>query len=146
MKVHVAAILAAALALSGCSSLNPFSEEENVDETGVPSGPERVQMNSVDKLELGRVYRGYMLSVEGTAPSVGHFDSLLTPRGTGVASDGFLEFDLVAQPPFDPPIRAGTSVQLRIRADVELTEEQIKSAAGIRVYSLSNALERQFIR
>lgn len=142
------------LSLGACStidSLNPFSEPEttNVRQTG-PDGSAievaKVPVVRIDNLELGRLFRGYMLIAEGIAPGTGYYDPELRIRyGGELGPDGFYEFDFVAVSPPNPRQGSDAPITARLlRGDFELTPRMLRSARGVRVWSSRDSVEGRF--
>ncbi|MGG7565975.1 hypothetical protein ACQ5SO_07420 [Rhodovulum sp. DZ06] len=149
---------AAALGALGACSVGDLWEETPEVEVQVlaPSQPqqretvgqvevsERRAVERVDRLEIGRVHEGLMLSAFGTAPRQDWFSARLEPRREGLPGpDGFIEFDFVAAPPelngFSAAETPGSATQRAMRADAAIEEANLAGAAGLRVHAAGNA-------
>lgn len=97
----------------------------------------------IERLEIGAVYGGVMLTAYGTAPAAGWYAPRLTPRRNGLPGpDGFVEFDLEAAPPelnggalVDAAARSGG-----VRGDLDLQRNALAGAVGLRVHGADNAM------
>jgi len=140
-----AAALAAALALGGCSWFGSDDAEEAAAEQVVTA--ERVApVETVRDVEIGRTRNGYVITAHGLAPGLGYGVPELRPRRQGKpGSDGFIDFDFVAQAP-DASLNLGTgAVEARsVRADLHVTERELRGAAGIRIHAVSGGLQMRF--
>jgi hypothetical protein len=144
----VAVAMALTLGVGACSTIEDLDlglsdEEPAVAERRV--GPPKVPLEKIDSLELGRLYRGYMLIAKGTAPALGYYAPELRPRYEGqLAPDGFYEFDFVAVAPKEP-IPGPSDAELRqLRGDFQLTPEMLRNARGVRVYGANDSVEGRF--
>lgn len=135
-----------ALGLAACSDglddgedLIPLTAEEEVL-------PDKVAVQRIETLELGRLYDGYMLAAFGIAPGAGYYQPELAPRfGGRVGPDGFYEFDFVVRPPEDVSAGAAAPESARaVRADFELTTEMLRVSRGVRVWSARESVEGRF--
>lgn len=144
-KLRCAAV-ATAMALGACSLIpdGPLFDETKVDpETLLPP---KVAVSSIETLELGRLYEGYMLTAFATAPGAGYYQPELKIRyGGRQAVDGFYEYDFLVRPPETPSELSGAPAAARqIRADLELPVEMLRGAAGVRVWSDRDSVEGRF--
>ena len=58
---------------------------------------EKTPVVRIESLELGKLFRGYMLTATGVAPGTGFYEPELRIRyGGELGPDGFYEFDFVA--------------------------------------------------
>lgn len=134
--------------LSACSSVGDIFDSEETAAEAAAAQPQfaKVPVVRIDNLELGRLYRGYMLVTYGVAPGAGYFAPELRIRYDGqLGQDGYYEFDFVAVPPRDRPARDNTPIIARIlRADYELTPEMLRVARGVRVWSARDSVEGRF--
>ncbi|MFV0476027.1 MAG: hypothetical protein ACK5MQ_17765 [Pikeienuella sp.] len=131
----------AALALAGCSA---FEDEETPPPAAQePQAQPKVPVEIVENMELGRLYKGYMLTAYARAPGAGYYEPELRPRyGGRPSADGFYEFDFVVRPPEEAV--AGSDPARRVRGDVELTTEQLRGVAGVRVWAARGSVEGRF--
>lgn len=142
-----AAAVAAVLALGGCSW---FSSDDDETEAAPAEQPETtaiyVPVEAVRDIEIGRTRNGYVITARGVAPGLGHGAPELRARRQGKAGpDGIIDYDFVAQAP-DPGFNLGQgSVEARmIRADLHVTANDLKGAAGIRIHGVSGGLQMLF--
>jgi hypothetical protein len=141
-----AAALVAALALGGCSVFKSKDKDEEV--VSEEAAPEAIYepIESVRDIEIGRTRNGYVISVQGTAPGLGYGAPELRARRDGKPGlDGFLDYDFVVQAP-DPGFNLGTgTIDARaVRADLLVTEKDLRGAAGVRVHGIQGGLQMQF--
>lgn len=106
----------------------------------------KVPMRSVLGVEIGRTSTGILLTAYGIAPGPGYSLPALRVRRDGQpASDGFLEFDLVASVPAPgavlPP---ATPRNLEIRADQPVNVRALRGVAGLRVMALDGQVQVNF--
>ena len=137
------------LGLPACQTLDELAgleDEIREDVARRSEGPPPQSASRIDNLELGRLYRGYMLTAIGLAPGLGYWDPKLVIRYNGeLAPDGFYEFDLVARPPYEAVGDENTPISARrIRGDYEITPEMLRSARGVRVWSERDSVEGRF--
>jgi hypothetical protein len=140
----LAAVLAAALALGGCSK----SKSDDEKNAGAQVAPQVIYVPAatVRSLEIGTTRNGYVITAHGFAPGIGFSVPALRPRREGRPGlDGYIDLDFVARAP-DPALNLGEgSVPARaIRADLHLTTTQLRGAAGIRVHGTSGGLQINF--
>jgi len=106
----------------------------------------KVPIHSVRAVEMGRTRDGFLLTAFGTAPGLGYALPALQARRDGAPGvDGFLEFDFVATEPapeFQMP--QGTARTRALRADLALSERELRGARGIRVLTLTGGVELVF--
>ena len=141
-----AAAIAAVLALGGCSLFGSNDDEEAAAAEQAEPSAIYVPVEAVRQIEIGRTRNGYVITARGEAPGLGHGAPELRARREGkVGPDGFLDFDFVAQAP-DPAFNLGVgTVQARmIRADLHVTERDLRGAVGIRVHGISGGLQMLF--
>ena len=152
----IVAAIVLSLGVSACSTLddlNPFSDSEPAQASNASSASgsaaadvAKIPVVRIDNLELGRLFRGYMLIAEGVAPGTGYYDPELRIRyGGELGPDGFYEFDFVAVPPTDPRQGSDAPITARIlRGDYELSPRMLRSARGVRVWSSRDSVEGRF--
>lgn len=148
MRTTVALLfsLMAAIGLSACSTIEDLTGTDEPTAAEAPPEIEKFPVVRIESLELGRLYRGYMLIATGVAPSTGYYLPELRIRyGGELGPDGFYEFDFVAAPPDDPESGANAPVTARIlRGDFELSPEMLRTARGVRVWSSRDSVEGRF--
>lgn len=140
-------LLFGAATLSACSSIDElFDDEQAAAIAAREAGIEKVPVVRIDNLELGRLFRGYMLIASGVAPDAGYYAPELRIRYDGeLGADGFYEFDFVAAPPREPVGVANAPITARIlRGDYELSPEMLRTARGVRVWSSRDSVEGRF--
>lgn len=153
--IKILAPLALILGLSGCETmddLNPFSSDNSDPRYGASDQIVRPKAEvpkefvvEITNLELGRLFRGYMLTAEGLAPGIGYYEPELRPRNDGeLAPDGFLEFNFVAAAPEEVTGTDAPEDLRRLRGDVELTPDMLRSARGVRVWAANASVEGRF--
>ena len=127
-----------AFGLSACFTIEDLTGSDDPEPTAAQA-PEivKVPVVRIESLELGRLFRGYMLIASGVAPGTGYHQPELRIRyGGELGPDGFYEFDFVAAAPDDATQGANAPVTARIlRGDFELTPLMLRSARGVRVWS-----------
>lgn len=136
-------VLACLVPLAGCSLFGGDDEEAIVEDTEIVATENKVPVQSVAKVEIGRTRDGYLISAFGTAPGLGYgAPELRVRRGGQPAADGFVEFDFIAARPANaddlPP---GTTRARAIRADYAVVTQQLRGIAGIRVLALSGGAQ-----
>lgn len=141
----VARLTAAALAgfaLAGCSS----DEETPAAQAEAQQLTPKVPVQRIESLELGKLYKGYMLTAYALAPSAGYYEPELRQRYGGQPSaDGFYEFDFMVRPPDIPgEYGAEPAAARQIRGDFELSTDDLRGVAGVRVWAASGAVEGRF--
>ena len=136
----------AALYLSACSTIEDLTGTD--EPVAGAEAPEVVKtpVVRIESLELGRLFRGYMLIATGVAPGTGYHQPELRIRyGGELGPDGFYEFDFVAAAPDDPAQGANAPVTARLlRGDFELSPAMLRSARGVRVWSSRDSVEGRF--
>ncbi|MGB0506613.1 MAG: hypothetical protein ACPGGK_10500 [Pikeienuella sp.] len=150
-RLHlIAATLLSGLILSACQeSIDQITGlDEELKQTAVKNqaGPEKFALKTVERLELGRLERGYMLTVVGAAPTVGYWAPELRMRNGGaLATDSYYEFDLVAARPYETAVAESAPLNARlIRADFEITPEMLRAARGVRIYTTDGSVDGRF--
>lgn len=143
------ACLSAMLAtgLAGCSLFG--SDEEEVAEVPQPVAPAeapRLPVAEVERLEIGRTRGGVMLAAFGRAAGPGYSRGGLVARNGGrPAQDGLLDFDFVAAaPPAGVDLPAPTPRNRAIRADAEVSIEDIRGVRGVRVHGARGGVQVLF--
>ena len=165
----IGAALASALALSGCSSSEDASQPTEssggslLGDIGTLWGEEsqktkaeraarlqaaqiKVPVTAVRSVELGRTRDGFLITAFGTAPGLGYALPALRVRRSGAPGvDGYIEYDFVASEPapgFNLP--QGTTQSRALRADLAVSLQQLRGAAGIRVLALNGGVQMDF--
>ncbi len=137
-----------ALGLGACSTIEGLtgSGESGTVVVERASEIEKTPVVRIESLELGRLFRGYMLISTGIAPGTGYYLPELRIRyGGELGPDGFYEFDFVAAAPDDPSQGANAPVTARLlRGDYELSPLMLRSARGVRVWSSRDSVEGRF--
>ncbi len=136
-------VLALLVPLAGCSLFESDEEDVVVDDPTLTAVQNKVPVQSVAKVEIGRTRDGFLISAFGTAPGLGYGAPELRVRRSGTpAADGFVEFDFIASKPSNadalPP---GTTRARAIRADLAVRTRQLRGIAGIRVLALSGGVQ-----
>ncbi|MEM7056921.1 MAG: hypothetical protein AAF557_04985 [Pseudomonadota bacterium] len=136
-------LCACILPLAACGIWSSDDEDDVVLDTNLAAERNKVPVQSVGKVEIGRTRDGYLITVFGTAPGIGYAaPELRVRRGGQPAADGFLEFDFIAVRPADaatlPP---GTTRARAIRADLPISARELSRAAGIRVLALRGGVQ-----
>lgn len=108
---------------------------------------QKLLVDTVDRIEVGRTRSGLLLAAFGSAVETGWFQPALRPLNSGVpAPDGFLEFEFVAAPPElnvvdgqeqRPP--RGTPEQRRVKGVRPVAATELVDVAGIRVFAARGA-------
>ncbi len=136
-----------AFGLSACSTIEDLTGSDDPEPTATQA-PEiaKEPVVRIESLELGRLFRGYMLIATGVAPGTGyHLPELRIRYGGELGPDGFYEFDFVAAAPDDTSQGANAPVTARLlRGDYELTPLMLRSARGVRVWSSRDSVEGRF--
>lgn len=135
-----------ALSLGACSTVEDLTgTEETAAEAAAPE-IEKAPVVRIESLELGRLFRGYMLIATGVAPGTGYYLPELRIRyGGELGPDGFYEFDFVAAAPDDATNGSNAPVTARIlRGDYELSPLMLRTARGVRVWSSRDSVEGRF--
>jgi len=135
----------ALLALGGCSIFSSDDEEVTAaDEAAAAALYDPVE--TVRDIEIGRTRDGYVITALGYAPGLGYGAPELRARREGKAGpDGFIDFDFVAQAP-DPNFNLGRgSLAARsVRADLQVTLDQLQGSIGIRVHGVRGGVQMHF--
>lgn len=120
----------AVAALAGCGG----SDEVPPPEPAVIEQPQRqvAQVPRLIGLEVGQMHRAVALTAFGEAPTGGWSAPQLRPRSGAPGPDGFLDIDMVAEPPQgDMQIQVIT----RLRADLQIPVATLSGARGLRVHA-----------
>ncbi len=106
---------------------------------------EKTPVVRIESLELGKLFRGYMLTATGVAPGTGFYEPELRIRyGGELGPDGFYEFDFVAIAPDDAQGANAPITARLLRSDFELPPAMLRSARGVRVWSSRDSVEGRF--
>jgi len=136
-----------ALGLGACSTIDELTgSDESATAAAEALEIDKTPVVRVESLELGRLFRGYMLIATGVAPGTGYYQPELRIRyGGELGPDGFYEFDFVAAAPDDPAQGANAPVTARtLRGDFELSPAMLRTARGVRVWSSRDSVEGRF--
>lgn len=148
MTRTIAALLVAALAVTGCgrirdSKINPFnwfggSKTETVQVVdGVPQDP-RPLVQEVTGLEVARQPGGAIVTATGVPPTQGWWDAELVRDGDGTAEDGTLTYRFVVKAPLE--LRRSSTPQSReVTAAVFLSDIGLQDVRKIVVQGASNS-------
>lgn len=142
-KFRLAAVaIFAALAATGCSTFDDSESDAPVQPQAAP----KVPVDTIENLELGRLYNGYMLTAFGYAPGGGYYEPELRIRYDGRPTvDGFYEFDFLIRAPDDPSLFANSPMQARrVRGDFGLPVDMLRGAVGVRIWSARDSVEGRF--
>jgi len=106
----------------------------------------KVPIQSVGTVEIGRTADGILITAFGTAPGLGYALPALRVRRDGKpAADGYVEFDFVASEPFEgfdlPP---GTSRTRALRADLPVKLRDLRGTRGLRIMAIEGAVQIEF--
>lgn len=148
MRVIKGALLIGVCALAGCSLFS--SDEEPVSEpelTATDLAPTRgVPVQAVREIEIGRTRDGFVITAFGTAEALGYSLPRLRARRDGSRGpDGYLDYDFVANPPAPGLERPRGNLEARdLRADVLLSQKDLRGVLGIRVHALGGGLQMDF--
>lgn len=140
-------ILCALMPLAACSLFGDSAEEElTEEEIQVAALENKVPVQSIARVEVGRTRDGYLISAFGTAPGLGYALPELRVRRSGQpAADGFLEYDFIAvQPDQGLKLPPGTTRTRAIRADLPIRTRDLRRIRGIRVFALSGGVQVAF--
>lgn len=148
MTRTIAALLVAAVALTGCgrirdSKLNPFnwfggSKEETVQVVdGVPVDP-RPLVQEVTRLEVARQPGGAIVTAAGVPPTQGWWDAELVPEADGAVKDGVLTYRFVVKAPLELR-RTSTPQSREVTAAVYLSDIRLQDVTQIVVLGASNS-------
>jgi hypothetical protein len=148
------ALAGALLLLGGCGAFGDIqtlwggeSRAEKAErQTAEAAVAAQVPVAVVNRLEVGRTRNGFLITAYGTAPGLGYSLPTLRPRREGRPGlDGYIEYDFVAtEPPpgFDLP--PGTARTRALRADLPVSADDLRPAAGIRVLALRGGAQLDF--
>lgn len=108
----------------------------------------KVPIESVAGIEIGRTSNGLLLTAYGVAPGMGYSLPALRVRREGQPGpDGFIEFDFVASEPIPGIDYPATDPRARqVRADLPISLRALQNARGIRVWALQNQRDITFGR
>lgn len=148
MTRTIAALLVAALAVTGCgrirdSKINPFnwfggSKEEKVQVVdGVPEDP-RPLVQEVTGLEVARQPGGAIVTATGLPPTQGWYDAALLPANDGQAEDGVLTYRFVVNQPLELR-RTSTPQSREVTAAVYLSDIRLQDVRKIVVQGAANS-------
>ena len=135
-----------ALGLGACSTIEDLTGTDEPAAAAEAAEVVKTPVVRIESLELGRLFRGYMLIATGVAPSTGYHQPELRIRyGGELGPDGFYEFDFVAAAPDDPTQGANAPISARmLRGDFELSPTMLRTARGVRVWSARDSVEGRF--
>ncbi len=149
MKTPIAALLTAALMLSGCggSSLNPFNwfgggNKEKTLDVGASADPGAVTdpRPLVARVVAARIDRkpgGAIVHAVGMPPRQGHWDAELVAENFGDPVDGVLVLQFRAFPP-PRPWPAGTPQSRQLTAAMFLSDQDLGGVQRIVVRGAGN--------
>ena len=150
-------VLTAAFALSACSTIGSvgdvgtlWGEESSADKAEREALEARknnkVPMEAVRALEVGRTTNGILLTAFGTAPGLGYsLPALRVRRGGRPANDGYLEFDFVATEPAPGLNLPRGDIRSRsVRADLPIDIRALQGVRGLRVHALQGEVQVNF--
>lgn len=145
MRIVRFAVLSIVLGLGACGLFSSDEEEQAAFEETLPV-LSAVPVQAVREIEIGRTRDGFVVTAYGTAPALGYAVPQLRARRDGKpGADGFLDFDFVALPPKPGLERPQGSIAARsVRADILLTQREMRGATGIRVHALSGGVQVAF--
>ncbi|MBY8975612.1 hypothetical protein KHP62_07340 [Rhodobacteraceae bacterium NNCM2] len=146
MRIARVSLLVAVALIAGCSWFSS-DEPEPGEPTAQDLAPVRpVPVQAVREIEIGRTRDGFVITAYGTAPALGYAQPQLRARRDGQPGvDGFVDYDFVAVPPKPGLERAQGTVSARgLRADILLTQKELRGASGIRVHALSGGIQMAF--
>ena len=148
MTRTIAALLVAALAVTGCgrirdSKLNPFNwfggsrEEVTQIVDGVPQDP-RPLVQEVTGLEIARQPGGAIVTATGLPPTQGWYDAELIPANSEEAEEGVLTYRFVVNQPLE--LRRSSTPQSReLTAAIFLSDIRLQNVQKIVVQGASNS-------
>lgn len=151
------ALILAAL-LTGCSTGTALddvdtlwgggetTEERETRERLETARANKVPVQAVSTVEIGRTGSGILITAYGVAPGAGYSLPLLRVRRDGVpASDGYIEFDFVASAPaIELNLGQGNPRSRALRADLPVDLAGLQSARGLRVLALNGGFQVDF--
>lgn len=150
MKTPLILVLAASVALTGCSTvresrINPMnwfnsSREEARPELGETGAVEdhRPLVPQVTTMTIERTSSGAIVRAEAVMPSVGWWDAQLVPENFGRPQGGTLTFRFVAARPRQP-VAAASEAARTISAVYALTQAQLDTTSDVVVVGESNS-------
>lgn len=140
--------LMAVLSLAGCSSLagNETSAERAARLAAAEARRVEVPIQAVRAVEIGRTRDGFLVTAHGMAPGLGYSLPTLRPRRGGAPGvDGYIEYDFIAtEPPAGFDLPPGTAQTRALRADLPVSANALRGAAGIRVMGLQGGAQLDF--
>ncbi|MEM7507493.1 MAG: hypothetical protein AAF415_12185 [Pseudomonadota bacterium] len=148
MRVTRYVLLIGACLLAGCSLFSgnedPAAQPELTADDLAPT--RGVPVQAVREIEIGRTRDGFVITAFGTAEALGYSLPRLRARRDGRRGpDGYLDYDFVATPPAPGLERPRGSIEARdLRADILLTQKDLRGVLGIRVHSLAGGLQLDF--
>ena len=106
----------------------------------------KVPVQAVRSVEIGRTSNGILITAFGTAPGLGYsLPVLRVRRGGQPASDGYIEFDFVAtEPVAGAALPPGTTRTRALRADLPVEMRVLRGVRGFRVMALQGAIQIDF--
>lgn len=107
---------------------------------------QKVPVQSVGSVEIGRTRDGILVTAIGTADRLGYSLPTLRARRNGQpGADGFIDLDFVAtQPAPELNFPVGTTRTRALRADLPISLRDLGNARGIRVIAATNARQIDF--
>ncbi len=122
------------------------SAERLAREEALARRQNKVPVQAVRSVEIGRTSNGILLTAFGTAPGLGYsLPALRVRRGGKPAVDGYLDFDFVATEPapgFNLP--PGNTRTRSIRADLPIDLSALRGIRGLRVWSIQGQIQIDF--
>ncbi|HET7410025.1 MAG TPA: hypothetical protein VFJ13_07475 [Paracoccaceae bacterium] len=106
----------------------------------------QVPIQTVRNVEIGRTRDGFLITAYGMAQGLGYSTPTLRPRRGGAPGiDGYIEYDFVAsEPPAGFDLPSGSPQMRQLRADLPVSANALRGAAGIRVLGLSGGAQLDF--
>jgi hypothetical protein len=140
MRMRRLAMILAATALAACSS-EPEPPQAPLAPIA-PAAPQRLTAERIERIEIGRMFDGYAISVIGVFPGRGwSVPALRLVDASGAGADGFVDLELTAQV---PPAGAAPDGETRLIAHALVRDAQTASARGARVAARAGAAEAPF--
>lgn len=137
------AMILAATALAACSS-EPEPPPAPPLAPIAPAAPQRLTAERIERIEIGRMFDGYAISVTGVFPGRGwSVPALRLVDAAGAGADGFVDLELTAQV---PPAGAAPDGETRLIAHALVRDAQTAAARGARVAARAGATEAPFRR
>ncbi len=131
--------------LAGCGL---FGDDDPTPEAVAPdpAAVESVNVQAVQRLEIGRSRAGLVLAAFGTAPGLGFSKPRLVARRDGApGADGMLDYDFVVDtPPRGVALPPGTPKARSVRADVEISVATAQQVRGVRVHANVGGVQMLF--